>query len=102
MPEEAYVLDLVGNIIESVRLTGTITQENKLSGNLASAYATQTSVYEGEYEVTPRVDSQELKTKHKYMTDDVTVLAIPFFEVGNPSGGSTVYIGGEIEIEQVK
>ena len=55
--------------------------------------------YEGDYEVTPTVDGMELKTKHRFMTDDVTVRAIPFYEVGNTSGGNTVYIADEIKFE---
>lgn len=49
--------------------------------------------YTGGYDVTPRVDSQSLATKDKLMKDDVRVQSIPYFDVGNTSGGSTVYIG---------
>lgn len=52
--------------------------------------------YTEEYIVTPKVDQQMLYTKNKLMTDDVTVKAIPYFDVENISGGSTVYIGSEI------
>lgn len=52
--------------------------------------------YTEEYIVTPKVDQQMLYTKNKIMTDDITVKAIPYFDVGNTSGGSTVYIGSEI------
>lgn len=52
-------------------------------------------VYEGEYEVTPKVEEQTLETKEKFMTDDVTVHAIPVFEVTNAAGGLTVYIAKE-------
>lgn len=55
-------------------------------------------VYEGSYEVTPSVESQTLETKDRVLTDDITILEIPFFSVGNNSGGSTVYIGSEKEI----
>jgi hypothetical protein len=37
-----------------------------------------------------------METKEKYMKDDVTVNPIPFFSVGNNSGGNTVYIGNEV------
>lgn len=51
--------------------------------------------YDGEYVVTPVPhDSQTLETKDKLMADDVTVLAIPYYETSNVSG-ITVYIGGE-------
>ena len=52
--------------------------------------------YGGDYQITPAVDAQTMPTKGKVMTDDVTVQAIPFFNVSNNSGGSTVYIAKEI------
>ena len=48
--------------------------------------------YEGGYEVTPKVTEQTLATKHKSMTNDMTVLAVPYSEVTNPEGGTTVNI----------
>ena len=54
--------------------------------------------YEGSYEVIPMVDGQTMETKEKYMKDDVTVHPIPYFSVGNNSGGNTVYIGSEVLI----
>ena len=53
--------------------------------------------YTGAYEITPTTAEQTLLTKDKYMSDDVTVKEIPFFEVSNTSGGSTVYIADSIE-----
>ena len=50
-------------------------------------------VYEGEYNVTPRVYQQVLETKDKLMLDDVTVEVIPLSKVINPSNGYTVTIG---------
>lgn len=52
--------------------------------------------YEGEYDVTPKVDSQTLPTKEKYLLKDVTIKGIPFFKVSNEEGGQTVYIGKEM------
>jgi hypothetical protein len=52
--------------------------------------------YDGSYEVTPKVDAQTMSTKGKVMIDDVTVNPIPFFNVSNNSGGSTVYIAKEM------
>lgn len=52
-------------------------------------------VYDGEYVVTPiPYDAQTLETKNKVMANDVTVLAIPYYETSNISG-ITIYIGGE-------
>nr|DAJ71669.1 MAG TPA: hypothetical protein [Caudoviricetes sp.] len=52
------------------------------------------SVYEGAYEVTPRVNGPVvLPTKDKRMNDDVTVNAIPVSETDNEAGGVTLTIG---------
>ena len=56
-------------------------------------------VYTGDYDITPTVDGQTLETAQMLMSDDLTVNAIPFYEVGNNSGGNTVYIADEIEVE---
>lgn len=52
--------------------------------------------YDGDYTVTPKMfEGTVLPTKDKTMTDDVTVLEVPFYEVSNASGGTTVYIATE-------
>lgn len=53
-------------------------------------------VYEGEYTITPKVLEQKAYTAGKVLTDDITVFAIPYYDVSNASGGSTVYIGNEV------
>lgn len=52
--------------------------------------------YIGDYVVTPKVTEQVMPVKEKVMTDDVTILAIPYYDVSNASGGSTVYIAKEV------
>lgn len=53
--------------------------------------------YDGEYVITPKpFTEQVLGTKNKSMTDDVTVLEIPYSEVTNPQGGITANIGFEL------
>jgi hypothetical protein len=52
--------------------------------------------YDGDYEVTPKVDAQTMPTKGMVMEEDVTIKSIPFFDVSNMSGGTTVYIAKEI------
>jgi hypothetical protein len=52
--------------------------------------------FEGEYIVTPKVEEQTIPTKDKVLIDDMTIKSIPFFNVSNTSGGSTVYIGNEV------
>ena len=52
--------------------------------------------YDGPYEVTPKVSSQTLPTAKKLMLDDVSVRAIPYFDVSNQAGGNTIYIANEV------
>lgn len=50
-------------------------------------------IYEGPYEVTPRVYPQKLNTKEKLMNDDVVVRIIPLAKVPNIKNGLTATIG---------
>lgn len=50
-------------------------------------------LYDGEYEVTPRVNEQTLPTAQRFLARDVKIEKIPYFEVSNSSGGKTVSIG---------
>lgn len=53
--------------------------------------------YTGEYTVTPEVDTvQTLDTAGTYLTDNVTIKAIPDYEVSNEAGGNTFIIGKEL------
>lgn len=54
-------------------------------------------VYDGDYTVVPTVDGEVLETAKRYMEEDLTIKAIPYFNVGNTAGGSTVYIGKELD-----
>lgn len=52
--------------------------------------------YEGEYTVVSDLHNQVIMpTRGMAMTDDVTVLPIPFYEASNPQGGITLTIGNE-------
>lgn len=56
--------------------------------------------YDGTYSVTPSTDDTlTLATAQKYMDADVTVKKIPYYETENTSGGMTVYIGSDAEIQ---
>lgn len=56
--------------------------------------------YEGEYEVTPSATNDAtLKTGQKYVDADITVKKIPYYEMDNEAGGTTIYIGSESELE---
>lgn len=52
--------------------------------------------YDGEYEVTPKIDEQVLETKNKTMKKDLTIKSIPYYETSNLSDGKTVIIGGTL------
>ena len=54
------------------------------------------AVYAGSYEVTPKIGEQVLATRKKYMKDNLTIQKIPYYDVSNPAGGSTVYIAEEL------
>ena len=56
----------------------------------------ESELYKGDYEIEPSFDRQQLPTKAKTMTDDLTVEAIEVQRVSNAAGGRTVYIGGLI------
>lgn len=61
-----------------------------------STVAPEVELYVGAYEITPKVDEQLIPTAQKFMTRNVTVKKIPYFDVGNTAGGSTVYIANEV------
>ncbi len=55
--------------------------------------------YDGTYDVTPKTNAaQTLPTTGKLLSDDITVRKIPYYEVGNSSGGTTIYIGSDDEL----
>ena len=85
---------LVGKITAHGCLSASVNMAVSLVGTLSKAIGY--AIYNGDYEVTPKVNEQSLQTKDKRMIDDVKIKSIPFFEVNNNSGGSTVYIAKEI------
>ena len=50
--------------------------------------------YKGEYVITPEIGAQTLPTKGTSMRENLTVKAIPYYEVSNTQNGKTVIIGG--------
>ena len=67
-------------LLEKVTVTTDV-----IGGNVAE--------YKGSYEVTPSVNEQTLSTAKKVMREDVKIKEIPYAEVSNTSGGTTVIIG---------
>ena len=95
----------MSSIIPVVPLSGSISGTGKLSGTLEGKPAVISGEissdilshkkYSGPYEVIPRKVEQTLETSDKLLTDDVTINAINYSQVDNPSGGLTVNIGYE-------
>lgn len=78
-------------------LTGSIcfTNSLRLNGTLTIPLLPEINYYDGPYDVTPKTSEQILNTTSSYLTDDVTVRKIPYFETSNNTG-TTVYIAGEV------
>ena len=51
--------------------------------------------YDGPYEVTPKVKAQTLPTKERYLSEDIHVLSVPFYEADNQIG-TTIFIASEV------
>jgi hypothetical protein len=86
-----------------MKLYGQLSGSSKLSGVLSGkgCLAAKISVggtrYQGDYVVVSSTEEQTLATAQTYMEADVTIKAIPFSEVSNLAGGSTFFIGKEVE-----
>jgi hypothetical protein len=87
---------LRGNIRSLLTLSGNICSKGSLNGVISKPQYVNHEKYQGDYEVTPKVEAQTLPTKDKVLIDDMTIKAIPFYNVSNTSGGNTVYIGSEV------
>lgn len=86
---------LVGIVDSGSGIQGKLQATSVLVGEVGFPKCYFPDTYEGEYEVTPKVYAQMLDTDDKYMREDVTVKAIPYFETSNEKG-TTVYIGNEL------
>lgn len=84
---------LIGVIRSEGSLTGVIKSEGVLEGSLSMPIGYKD--YAGPYDVTPKVASQSLDTADKHLTDDITIEAIPYYEVSNSYNGKTIIIGGK-------
>lgn len=69
---------------------GTPATAVSVTGPVVAAHGEE---YTGPTTVTPSGSVQTLPTAHKYLAQDITVREIQRWDVGNPSGGTTVYIG---------
>ena len=97
---------LRAELSDSDVITAQMNGQEILHGNLAPEEGLTVAItipdvahdrpFVGPYEVTPKAhDRTVLETRGKSMADDVTVLKIPYYEIGN-SSGDTVYIANEV------
>lgn len=94
MSRQLNSVRITGYIKGNQPIRGRIQGKQPITGTIQVAKTKKLPEYEGPYEVVPVFNEQILETKQKSMADDVTVLAIPIYEVSNPQGGTTVTIGG--------
>lgn len=87
-----------GRVLAGAIRTDARTLAGAIPGELVFHYADNAPEYLGDYEVTPTPDGFTLETAGHLMRYDLAVNGIPYFEVSNNSGGNTVYIGDEKEI----
>ena len=106
---QASIRDVVvmnANVSEEAAVIAQLSTQGLLHGVLATEEGLTATVsipdiahempYTGDYVVTPLAHEQTvLRTKGKAMTDDVTVLEVPYYEISNPTG-DTVYIASEV------
>lgn len=80
--------------VDSHITTHFIQTECTFKTNFGEIFLVKTDdIYNGDYNIIPRVYQQVLETKDKVMLDDVTVENIPLSRVINLSNGYTVTIG---------
>lgn len=80
---------------DTVVIEGEVNLLNVIEGEIDKVIYVDSAhaAYTGDYIVTPITTGPiVLETNQKIMTDDVTVLKIPYFETANESG-NTVFIG---------
>lgn len=83
-------ISLVGAPVTIAKIRGAVVADGVLHGRVSMP--TEFSTYHGDYEVTPAINEQSLATKDKRMLDDVVIKEIPYAEVTNPAGGTTIII----------
>lgn len=80
---------ITGSLSPQYSITGEISPVDIITGELSVDVLPD--LYEGSYEVIPKVKKQYLYTRDKWLKDDVTVHDIPYDEVSN-TYGTTVTI----------
>lgn len=83
------------DVVEDVRFSVDLSSTDATFDFAFSEETVLPENYLGPYEVTPKGSEQELKTENKYLANNIVVREIKRWSVGNPSGGTTVFIGEE-------
>ncbi len=84
-----------------MKLIGVLTPAKAvLQGTLSAKWNTGGGTkYTGSYTARSQTDeAYQLPTANRYLTDNITVEKIPYYETSNLADGLTVYIGKEIEV----
>lgn len=83
------------------KLYGTLSATSAtLHGTLSARSVIGADIYDGEYTVHSEAhEVQTLPTANKHLIKNITVEKIPYYETSNLSGGITIYIGDEREVE---
>ena len=77
-----------------MKIEGTITPRTRLDGNIgAKTINVGGRPYEGEYDVNPTFNKQELNTRGAILQENIVVNSISVNKSANSSGGNTVVIG---------
>lgn len=91
-----YVVDKMTSAVVSKLTTTNKTMIGAINELNSKQQNKDVDYYDGDYTVTPKVEKQELATRQKFLTEDVKIKEIPFFEASNNEGGQTVFIGKEL------
>lgn len=87
-------MKIEGRIFELPRITATVSNVDQLNGNIgAKTINVGGRPYEGEYEVNPTFNKQELNTRGAILQENIVVNSISVNKSANSSGGNTVVIG---------
>lgn len=85
-----------GQLAGQATISAVVAGEETISAVIYIPETTGGEAYQGDYTVTPKAHSATvLETQGKLMTDDVTVIQIPYFETSN-TYGKTAYIANEV------
>lgn len=95
---DTVVIDGVVDLISII--DGELSLDQECAGEVGAFMAIRDGaypVYEGPTTVIPKIATEQiLETKNRSLLDDIEVTRIPVHTTANPSGGNTVYIGGDI------